>query len=62
MDTIDSYLLMYYFTIELFEWSVLIPTYLLANSLEYPQRIEWSQSSNRLFFFLCLQIFSFFVL
>merc|ERR1711873_262454 len=43
---------------------------LLANSLEYPQRIEWSQSLNRLsvcsLFFVCLvvclQIFSFFPL
>merc|ERR1712082_103111 len=36
---------------------------LLASSLEYPQRIEWSQCLNSLsvcsFFFSCLQIFSF---
>ena len=35
---------------------------LLANSLEYPQRIEWSQSLNRLSVPWCLQIFSFFPL
>ena len=35
---------------------------LLATSLEYPQRIEWSQCLNSLsvcLFFSCLQIFSF---
>ena len=38
-----------------------LPGSILANSLKYPQRIEWSQSLNRLIV-LCKQIFSFFPL
>ena len=54
------------FRARVFKFQELPPFYQLASSLEYPQRIEWSQSLNRLRILCslldCQQIFSFFPL